>query len=70
MKLIDIINVSNEITQISIVFDFQGMPFASTTHSSPYLLDRVEDKILEARVIELLAKDNMLLVLIEINGAD
>ena len=70
MKLIDIINASNEITQISIVVDFHGMPFASSTHFAPYFLDIVEDKILEARVIELLAKDNMLFVRIETNEAE
>lgn len=70
MKLIDIINASNENMQISIVMDFQGMQFVSPPHFTPYFLDRVEDKNLEARVIELLAKDNMLFVLIEMNEAE
>lgn len=70
MKLIDIINASNENMQISIVMDFQGMQFVSQPHFTPYFLDIVEDKILEARVIELLAKDNMLFVRIETNEAE
>lgn len=56
MKLIDIINASNEITQISIVVDFHGMPFASSTHFAPYFLDGVDDEILEASVVDLCQK--------------
>ena len=70
MKLIDIINASNEITQISIVVDFHGMPFASSTHFAPYFFDGVDDEILEASVVDLWVKDGTLMLRLKTNEAE